>query len=55
MDNYTIDYCKKCSKYTSLKNGLCITCNEIDRLDILANDLPDFFKNLFRKKDRIDE
>ena len=51
MDNYTIDYCKKCIKYTSLKNGLCITCNEIDRLDTLANDIQEFFKDLFRKKD----
>ena len=50
MDNYTIDYCKGCSKYTSLKNNLCINCNEIQRLRNLANDLPDFMKDLFRKK-----
>jgi hypothetical protein len=50
MDNYTIDYCKGCSKYTSLKNDLCITCNEVERLRNLDNPLPDFLKDLFRKK-----
>jgi len=51
MDNYTIDYCKGCSKYTSLKNGLCNTCNELERLRILALDLPDFMKDLLKGKD----
>ena len=51
MDNYTIDYCKGCSKYTSLKNDRCNTCNELERLRILALDLPDFMKDLLKGKD----
>ena len=42
MDNYSLGQYKICGKTTSLKNGICSDCQE-------KNDLPDFFKDLFRK------
>ena len=42
-DIYDFGHCKMCSKYTQLKNGLCITCND--------KDMPEFFKDLFKDKE----
>ena len=46
-NSYDFGQCKMCNKYTQLKNGLCITCND--------KELPDILKDLFRKKDETDE
>jgi ribosomal protein L32 len=43
MDNYTLDKCSVCGKYKALKNNVCTECEK--------NDLPDFFKDLFKKED----
>ena len=45
-DIYRFDRCRKCGKYLPLKNELCINCQ--------TEDLPDFLKDLFRKKDKHD-
>lgn len=44
MDKFTLDKCSQCGKYKALKNGMCNECDN-------KNDLPDFFKDLFRKKE----
>ena len=46
-DIYTFGQCNLCNKYTQLKNGLCINCND-------TNGLPEVLKDLFRKKDEHD-
>jgi len=40
-DEYYFGNCKICNKFTQLKNGLCINCND--------NEIPDFFKDFFKK------
>ena len=44
MNNYTFGQCTICNKYKVLKNGVCITCND------LTDDMPDFMRDLFTKE-----
>jgi hypothetical protein len=42
-DIYSFGVCANCSEHTALKNGYCVKCDELD--------LPDFFKDIFRRKE----
>lgn len=43
MDKYTFGKCSVCGEHKALLNNVCAEC--VEKID-----LPDFFKNLFRKK-----
>ena len=43
MDKYTLDKCLICGKHKALKNGVCVDCKD--------NDMPDFIRDLFKKKE----
>lgn len=44
MDKFTLGQCSQCGEHKALNNGICAECNNKD-------DMPDFFKDLFRKKE----
>jgi hypothetical protein len=43
MDKFTLGKCSVCGEHKALKNGVCYDCEN-------KNDLPDFFKDLFKKE-----
>jgi ribosomal protein L32 len=45
MDKYTLDKCKSCGEYKALRNDICAECEKMPPL-------PDFLKDLFRKKEK---
>jgi len=44
MDKFEFRKCSICGKEKALKNGICVDCND-------SIELPEFFRNLFDKKE----